>query len=291
MLLIYFSCLALSFILLLHYFKPIYAIFIFILLFACFEYHTYKKCIIYKEETIPKYNKEELYDYLKHGDVLICKFIPYQYKPSLYHYLNYNLSHFMMIIEENNEKYILDAIQDKFLLDINRKYIMKKIKSDIVFDNELKNWNLVKVPLKEYLYHDMILQVIRRDKHIEIKDILNTKELFIPLINIKYYYCCIFIGDILSKNNIIKKSNKLFPYRPNELIKLLKDEGFESFLIIYDNNKKENSNRNKPKLYDSVCPKKMYNFIYLILLCLLYKFKSNYIFLMFLCLFIIIQFI
>ena len=167
---------------------------------------------------------------------------------------------------------------------------LKKKKSDIAYNNELKNWNLVKVPLKEYLYHDMILQVIRTDKHIEIKDILNTKELFIPLINIKYYYCCIFIGDILSKNNIIKKSNKLFPYRPNELIKLLKDEGFESFLIIYDN-KKENSNCDKPKLYDPVCPKKMYNLIYLILLCLLYKLKSKYIFLMFLCLFIIIQFI
>jgi hypothetical protein len=287
MLLIYFSCLAISFILLLYYFKPIYAIFLFIILFTCFEYHTYKKSIIYKDETIPKYNKEELYDYLKHGDVLICKFIPYQYKFSFYNYLNYNLSHFSLIIEENNEKYIVDAIQDRFLLDINRKYIKKKIKSDISFDN----WNLVKVPLKEYLYHDMILQVIRRDKNIEIKDILNTKELIIPLLNIKYYYCCIFIGDILSKNNIIKKSTKLFPYVPNELIKLLKDEGFNSFLLIYDNNKKENGNCNKPKLYDPVCPLKKYNLIYLILLCLLYKLKSKYIFFMFLCLFIIIQFI
>jgi len=282
MLLIYFSCLALLFIILLQYFKPIHAIFLFILLFTCFEYHTYKKCIIYKDEIIAKYNKEELYDYLRHGDIIITKNIPYKYEMiNSLKYFNYRLSHSSLIIEENNEKYIVDASW----INYNKYTLDSKI---CEFTNT--KWFLSKIPLKEYLDKDNILiRLLRNNKKlkidIDIKNIYND----ITIINKKVFYCTIFIGNILSQNNIIKKSNKLFPYRTNDFINLLKDEGFESFILVYDNS--NNGNSNKPKKYDPVCPLKVYNLIYLILLCLLYKLKSKYIFLMFLCLFIIIQFI
>lgn len=281
MLLIYFSCLALLFIVLLHYFKPIYAIFLFILLFLCFEYHIYIKSIIYKDETIPKYNKEELYDYLKHGDIVITKNIPFEYEIlNSLKYFNYRLSHFSLIIEENNEKYIVDASwinYNKYTLDFK------------ICELTNTKWFLSKIPLKEYLDKDNILiRLFRNNKKLKI-DIENIdNDIIIPIINKKFFYCTILIGNILSQNNIIKKSNKLFPYRTNDFINLLKDEGFESFILVYDN---DNGNGNKPKKYDPVCPLKMYNLIYLILLCLLYKLKSKYIFLIFLCLFIIIQFI
>jgi hypothetical protein len=144
-----------------------------------------------------------------------------------------------------------------------------------------KDWNTFKIPLMEYLNkpsidfmnNDMkktVFKVYRNPNKLQINININTEYIDIPIINKKIYYCTKFIGDILSENNIIKKSNKLIPYQPDDLIYLINNAGFYyNNTLIYDrdiNDKDIDKN-----IINKDTETNNYN-IYLILFCLLLYF-------------------
>ena len=295
----YIFILFLIFLVLFLYLKPVKAIFLFIIIVILFEYYIYKKCTYYIDYN--KYNKQYIYDYFRHGDIIICKCFPYTYKIfDIQNYMNYNLCHIMIIIEENNEKYIVEALPKKYT--IYEDYIFKKIENiDYILD---KNWNMFKIPLMEYLNKPSIdfmtndikktvFKVYRNPNELQIDININTEYLDIPIIDKKIYYCTKFIGDILSENNIIKKSNKLIPYRPDDLIYLINNAGFNyNNTLIYDRD--ANDKYIDKNIINKDTETNNYN-IYLILFCLLlYIFfnKDRYIsVILFILIFLIIKFI
>ena len=167
----------------------------------------------------PKYNDHQLYNELKHGDILFSH--PYDCHNFIMNfflrYFNYSLSHGSLIVEENGEKYIIEGNPGN-----TDKYVCSK------FTTVSGHWTITKFPLLEYLKINLTSNcvVFRKD------DILLTNYTINEPSKTSIYYCTMVIGDILEKNNIIKKSNRLLRYRPTELIDLVKEAGYKSFYFI-----------------------------------------------------------
>lgn len=214
--------------------RPIY---LSILLLSVFmlvtQYHIHSKSLFYiNDPTIPTYSIEQLHNELKHGDIINNNY--YKYNPTLFlfKYFNYRLSHFAIIIEENNMKYVIESSGDR----------VGHYKKDIIYTipnvNNGDTWYIYKQPLLKWLYSNpkQIIRIFRQpNNNIKIKvtnyDLTHPHILTFPIIG-KCYYCTIIIGTILAKNKVINACSRLAPYRSNELVTLLLQAKYTSFLCI-----------------------------------------------------------
>ena len=128
----------------------------------------------------------------------------------------------MIILEENNEKYVLECLGDI----LNQK--------NIVYSENSANgiWHIIKTPLMEYLStcETEVMRVFRNSIKL---DISIPKRSVVDLKIVKLTYCTLLIGDILVDNNVIPRSNKLFRHKTDDIISQLQKNGYESFLLIY----------------------------------------------------------
>lgn len=233
MLFIYIGVVLLCLTVLLVYCHSIYIAFLLFILFLCTtQFDNYRKSYFYKDNhSIPRYSPEELYHECKHGDIIFnCRY----YNPSInifYHYFNYRISHGVMIIEENNKKYVLETNGSE--IPWNSERIMS-ISNDIY--NNSCTWDIRKTLLIEYvkIWNTQILHIYRQPTHIPPIQLPNNMTTFYPISisKINIYYCTLLIGDILVHNHIIPTSTKLFRYQTSDLIYELKKSGYTSFLCI-----------------------------------------------------------
>jgi len=224
MIVIYLLFLILLFVLVQHF--RFLGFILFLVLFSIFQFSYEKKCYFYKNNPdIPRYNKEQLYKELQHGDIV--NNVDFTNERNHLVYFNFSLIHLMMIIEENGEKYVIDAlpycINDKRILYVQMGY-------DIFSGGEQK-WYVTKTPLMEYLLTSNV-QVMRILRSPINQEYIIPKTSFIDLYFKKITYCTLLTGDILVNNNIIK-TNKLFRHRPSDVIDQLQENGYESFLLIF----------------------------------------------------------
>ena len=170
----------------------------------------------------PKYNEHQLHNELKHGDILFS----HEYNSHnviinfFLKYFNYNISHGSLIVEENDVKYVIEANPGE--TSLSKDYIIT------TFNTLNGLWTITKMPLIEYLkiYGTFIYVVFRKE------NILLTHYNIIEPSSKSIYYCTMMVGDIIEKNGLIPKTNRLFRYRPTELITLLKENGYTSFYSI-----------------------------------------------------------
>lgn len=186
-----------------------------------------KKCYFYQNNPdIPRYNKEQLYQELQNGDIV--NNVDFNNDWSIHlRYLNFRLSHMMMIIEENNEKYVIDFLP----YCINDKRILRVEIVDYIFLGGEKKWYVTKTPLMEYLLNSNV-QIMRILRSPVKRNYILRETAFIDLKFKKISYCTLLTGDILENNNIIK-TRKLFRHRPSDIIDQLQENGYESFLLIF----------------------------------------------------------
>lgn len=271
MIVIYFYFLILFLVVFFIYLKPIYAILFFIFIYSLTQSYIDNRCNFYKNnQSIPIYTKEELYKELKHGDIVSNVYINHKY-PYYLKYFNFFMAHLLLVIEENNEKYVIDTTNEY----TNEKNIIIKKEVDNIVTNSKKIWYIKKTPLLEYLSNDIIKKqsiIIFRNPAIKLSlDSSNfdfTPTIDIPFFNLKTYYCTVLVGDILVKNKIISPSTKLFRHQTNDIIDQLQEKGYECFTLIYDNE------ANKSLQYD-----KKYH----------YKTPSYTSFLYFICIFLLLM--
>lgn len=134
MIVVYLLFLILLFIVLVQHFRLLGFIF-FLALFNIFQFFYDKKCNFYKNNPdIPRYDKEQLYKELQHGDIVNNLDFTSEYKPI--RYFNFRLSHLMMIVEENGEKYVIDFLP----YCINDKRILRLEMVDDIFSGGEKKW-------------------------------------------------------------------------------------------------------------------------------------------------------
>ena len=199
---------------------------IFIVFFSIVYLGYYSSPIHYKN--IPRYNAYEVESILKHGDVIcinnyhvnsVISFPKYLSKSII----NFRNNHCAIIIEEDHKKYVIESNHN---LDLFRNHV----RSSFTCHNNL-NWDIHKTPLIEYLiaYPLTLIRFFRNEsKPFRIQD----SDLVIhPLYN-KYFYCTLFTGDLLYKNGLIPSSNKIFRYRPREIIDLLQKNGYDGYELV-----------------------------------------------------------
>jgi len=220
--------LILLFIVLSHHFHIVLAILFYVILLIILKSHFKERVSFYLNNTaIPRYTKDQLYHELRHGDIINnSDFDSCKYKKifSIWYYINYGIAHMMIILEENNEKYVLECIPESLLM--NDKNI-------VYSENSIEcNWYIVKTPLMEYLStcETQVMRVFRNSVKL---DISIPKRSFVDLKIVKITYCTLLIGDILVNNNIIPRSIKLFRHKTDDIISQLQKNGYESFLLIY----------------------------------------------------------
>ena len=214
----------LALILCLLYLPVMYAMLVWVILFTCGMCYL----IYYSHSThyqnIPRHRPHEVESMLKHGDVIFTS--NYHVSGAMTYIskavINFRCNHTSIIIEENNQKYVIETNKDKLF----SRHIFKTYRS------KLNNtWNAYKIPLREFLisYPSVVIRIFRNEQVpfvFEIKDVY-----FEPIID-SYYYCSVLTGHLLEKNGLIPPAKKLFRYRARELISLLRQSGYKGYEIV-----------------------------------------------------------
>ena len=172
---------------------------------------------------IPSWKKRELMDYVKEGDVIFSNYSKLPLTTCLIpaRFFNGGLSHTGIVVEENNEKFILHSIPDK-LYKYNKKYVIPKQHNYDLF----QNWEIVKQPLSEFMFRckEKSVYTIYRSP---TKNKINLSLIqYQPLLFNTFFYCSILIGDTLINHNYIKPSRTYFRHTSDELVQDLLEQDY-----------------------------------------------------------------
>ncbi len=172
---------------------------------------------------------DQLYHYLKHGDIVNSNNMIDRSFIDVFSYYNTGLCHCMMIIEENGIKYVLHAHSNNYPL-----YKKNIIKSSIpcIFS---PGWHIIKEPLLEFLHtseHSLyhIYRPPSSKKPIRIKNISFSHK---RLLGKPFYYCTLLHAELLVKHGHIPPSSRYYPYRIDELVQALQENGYQFVSVHY----------------------------------------------------------
>jgi hypothetical protein len=174
---------------------------------------------------------EQLYDYLKHGDIVNTNSMNINRRSfyDVFYYFNSGLCHCMLIIEENGVKYVIHTHANNY--PIYKPRILDTYREDVLSSE----WHIVKEPLIEFLHtseHSLyhIYRPPPNKKPIRIKQLsFSPKTVF----NKSIYYCTLMISDLLVQHGHIPPSNKYYSYRTDELVQSLKHNGYKLYTVSY----------------------------------------------------------
>ena len=176
---------------------------------------------------IPIVDTNTLYHNLKHGDIVFtCKRNDNLYNPLLS--MNYGVSHIMMVIEKDGEKYLLHAYPNT---DKNPDYLLDENPMFGIFGGPPMRLFLEPAMLMILCYDKMVYQVFRPTIPLknDISPVIETRS--IKLLD----YCCRALSKTLIDNNIIDTDSTLIcNYRPEQIIHQLVRKKVPSFFMIHD---------------------------------------------------------
>ena len=171
---------------------------------------------------LPRYTKDQVYNTLQHGDILNTKYYkPFFGQKVIAPCINFGNIHCCLVIEEQGEKYIIDSSTYKSYKEFEM----------VEHSDMLHTWTISKIPLREYLYATPV-QIFRVFRHPTKQIQIKASDFSFDPIYGKLYYCSLFVGDLLLRNQCIPASSKICRYRPYELIHLLQKNGYEGFTFV-----------------------------------------------------------
>ena len=199
---------------------------LFYLILQTVYYYAYE----YLSHHATPFSMEQLYHFVKHGDVINTNSIPTK-QPfyGMYRYFNYSIAHCLLIIEENGEKYVLHTHPNTY--PVNTSHILNTFTEDIISSE----WHLVKEPLLEFLHtseHSLyhIYRPPPNKKPIRIKQLSFCPK---TLFNKPFYYCTLMISDLLVQHGHIPPSSRYYTYRTDEFVQSLKHNGYQLYTVSY----------------------------------------------------------
>jgi len=176
----------------------------------------------YRYTNIPLWKKCELIEYFMEGDIIFTNYATLPIKswwaPATF--FNGGLNHPGLIVEENNEKFIVHGIPDK-IFKYDKKHVISKLDYDL-----FQNWEIVKQPLSEFIYNfkeKSVCTVYRSPTKNKID--LSLIE-YKPLLFNTFFYCTILVGDILINHNYIKPSKTYFRHTSDDLVQNLLEQDY-----------------------------------------------------------------
>jgi hypothetical protein len=170
-----------------------------------------------------QYTPQQVYHILKHGDVMNMRRV---YSPVLelpVMFFNDRYAHCSLIIEEDGVKYVVEALPKKPILS---EYVLTTKPSLMVHPT----WYITKTPLMNYLlvYPMHSYRIYRPPVLPTFK--LQHDDYHGP--TPRLLFCSVYIARIMERNGLIPSSNKLIPYRTDELLAILADKGYTSFTFV-----------------------------------------------------------
>lgn len=180
--------------------------------------YMYKTCN--SNANIPQYTNSQMHNILQHGDIMTMRRV----RPILSHTLfcNERYMHCSLIIEENNTKYVVEAVPNKPVLS---HYIMTTKPS--LINN---TWYITKTPLLEYLLVNSMYSYRVYRSPIPQTFTLHHDDYY--GITPSILVCTVYIGKILERKGLIQKSNYSISYRTDKFINTLEQSGYTGFTFL-----------------------------------------------------------
>ncbi len=209
------------------YLPPVYSILAALLIvYWIDQYLLYSISYSYQNKNLARYSTEQMIQLLQHGDIINST--PYVRQQNKNKYFNYMFAHVSIVIEEDNQKYIVESYHD---YNTPNFIPSSRILKQGTF-NKNQHWCVVKIPLAEYFLLDRT-QCYCIYRHPNPKPIKYEPSMITIPKEGERYYCTLTISDILLKNNIIDKSLQIYPYRTTELLDALGSKGYKSFYCVH----------------------------------------------------------